>query len=458
MAAQNGHPKHTAETNGTAVTEKEVELETEQQLVDLVELQVQPEPNQQREEKKKEEIREQQRSASKPRFVTRVSSIPIVQDGVSTVQAYASKTYLGRFALTTANSTLTTVSKYTSNQPKYVQNYYENYVQPHLERADQFGCRSLDLLQNRFPVVSQPTSEIVSAVTTPSYQIIDGVRVKLDTTVRQPAQSAAKAANQRLTYVVDNVEAVLDRYLPNQQQQTKSREVSSEKNNGLANGNGNSNEDNNDTNQAIRAYHLLNEATLRLSQRVQNVQLPRSRDDLARLADASAVLQTTTANIQLLQETLRTSVTVYAQTAQERYLPPAVTARLRQLHTATSDRLQVLTQQVSVQLNQAVGYLKSQSSETPDWIKERVQSLVDVANKQIELVKTEYARSDISSYDKAKNVAQGLQNQVLPILQNVQSQLQHYTEAARQKAQNDLKLPFEYLGLAHSNKVATTAQ
>ncbi|KAG0165072.1 hypothetical protein DFQ30_009003 [Apophysomyces sp. BC1015] len=441
MAAQNGHPKHNAESNGTPVAEKNIELETEQQLVELVEYQVQPEPNQQREEKKKEEIKEQQQS--KPRFVTRVSSIPIVQDGVSTVQAYANKSYLGRFALTTANSTLTTVSKYTSSQPKYVQNYYESYVQPHLERADQLGCRSLDLIQNRFPVVAQPTSEIVSAVTTPSYQIIDDVKVRLDSNVRQPAQTAAKVANQRLSNVVDNVEAVLERYLPTQGEKTSTtRDISTEAN----------------SNQAIRAYHLLNEATLRLSQRVQTVQLPRSRDDLARLADTSAVLQTTTANIQLLQETLRTSVAVYAQTAQERYLPPAVTVRIRQLHTTTSDRLQVLTQQVSSQLTQVMGYLKSQSAETPDWIKDRMQSLVDVANKQFDLVKAEYARSDISSYDKAKNVAHGLQNQVLPVLQTVQSQLQHYTEAARQKAQTDLKLPLEYLGLTHATKMATPAQ
>lgn len=386
-----------------------------------------------------QEIIVEDRSGNK--FVSRVTSIPIVQDGVSTVQAIANKTSLGRFALLTANSTYFTVSKYTSSQPKYVQSYYESYIQPHVEKADALGCRSLDLIQNKFPVVNQTASEIVRAVTAPSYQIVDGVKVKIDSSITQPANQVAKEANKRFGNVVDNVEAVIQRYLPAAEEPK-------------------TNSDAREINQAVRAYYVLNDATFRLSQRVTEqvktsaAQIPRTRGDIARITETSALVQKTTANIQLLQESLVQSITLYAQQAHQR-LPPAVTERLQTLHATTNDRLQGLTQQVSTQLLQVIDFVKVQSGETPEWLKARVSSLVEIANKQIELVRTQYAREDINSLDKAKNVAQALQSQVLPILQLVQSQLNHYSEVARQRASSDLKLPLEYLGLAHVPKLAT---
>lgn len=418
------------ETTTTTTTTTTKSNETQQQ-----------QQQQQTEEIVVEEIANEEESGTK--FVSRVTSIPIVQESYSTVHAIANKTSLGRFALLTANSTLSTVSKYTSNQPKYVQNYYESYIQPHVEKADALGCRSLDLIQTKFPVVNQPTSEIVRAVTAPSYQIVDGVKVRIDSTIRQPANQVATEANKRLGNVVDNVEAVIHRYLPPAEE------------------NKNVDKDAREINQAVRAYYILNDATLRLSQRVSEQvktsasQIPRTRGDIARITETSALVQKTTTNIQLLQESLVQSITLYAQQAQQR-LPPSVTERIQVLHTTTNERLQTLTQQVSTQLLQVIDYVKVQSNETtPEWLKSRVASLVDIANTQVELVRTQYARDDITSLEKAKNVAQALQSQVLPVLQLVQSQLNHYSEVARQRASNDLKLPLEYLGLSHTPKLAS---
>lgn len=354
------------------------------------------------------------------RFISRVTSIPLVQESVSTVHSYANKTSLGRFALDKANSTLTSVSNYTaSHQPKYVQTYYENYVQPHLERADALGCRSLDLLQEKFPVVNHKSKEIAKS----SYQALDNVRGR----ITQPAQLAAQGANKRLANVVDNVEAVLERYLPAPEgQKVKTCE---------------------NENQAIRAYRLLNDASYRLSQRVTE-QIPRSRNDLSN--NASAAIQAATDNVLALQAALRQTATVYAEAAKQK-LPPSVTARVEQLHATTTARLQVLSQQVSTQLTTIVEYVKTNKA-TPDWLKARVASLIDIASKQYELVRAQYKRTDITSYEKARNVASGLQEQVLPVLQTVQSQLKYYTE------KTDVKRPFEYLGLLKTPSVPVQAQ
>ncbi|SAM05170.1 hypothetical protein [Absidia glauca] len=419
----NGHVKH-SESNGQAT--KDGLSET---------------PN-----SKKQKQQKQQEQQTNPQFVNRVTSIPFVNDSVATVSNLANKTSIGRFAFATANSTYSTVSRYTSQQPAYVQSYYESYVQPHLQKADQLGCRSLDLIQTRFPVVNEPTSKLVDVVRQPSYQVIDGVKIRLDSTLTS-VRAPADYANKRLVTVVDNVEALVHRYLPASStstnntrdiKKTDSQEVTAT-----------------DANQIYRAYGVLNEATLRLTQRVSDQvktsasQIPRSRDDLAQWANTSALIQTTTANLQSIQATLTQSIAVYAEATQKR-LPPAVTERIQQLHAVTTDRLHGLTTQVSVQLNQIVDFVKTQSPQPPQWVKDRVLSLVDIANHQFDLVRTEYARADISSLEKAKNVANGLQTQVLPVLQNIQSQLTHYSEVAREKAQADLKVPLEFLGFNHT--------
>ncbi|KAI9487950.1 hypothetical protein BDB00DRAFT_850751 [Zychaea mexicana] len=354
-------------------------------------------------------------------FVSRVTSYPIVQDGFSTVKAYAGKSKVATFAIDKANNTLSTVSSY---QPKYVQTYYETYVQPHVQRADDLGCKSLDLIQNHFPVVNQPTAEIVSAVKAPPRDIITGVRQRLTT----PAQAAARAANDRITTVVDTMEHTIDRYLPAPQ---NTKRKSFDKNNTTTA----------NASHAVRVYQLLHEASSRVGQLViENT--PRSRDDLANLS----IVQTATNQLQFIQETLRHSITVYSQAAQQR-VPAAVTERFHQLHgTLTS------------QLNQLAGFVKTRT-ELPDWLKSRLQTLADTATAQYSFAKKEYARSDITTYDKAKNVTQNLQAQLLPLLQNVHLQVRGYAESARQKAEKDLGpyVPFGNNKIAASTDDATTA-
>ncbi|KAI8987161.1 hypothetical protein BDB01DRAFT_758113, partial [Pilobolus umbonatus] len=97
-------------------------------------------------------------------FVKRVCSIPIFKDSVYSAHALASRTSIGRIALSTANSTLTTVADYAAkNQPSYIQSYYQNYLQPHVDKADQIGCKSLDLIESRVPIINKPSSDIIQA-------------------------------------------------------------------------------------------------------------------------------------------------------------------------------------------------------------------------------------------------------------------------------------------------------
>lgn len=231
------------------------------------------------------------------RFVERVASLPYVHDSF----VYANETRLGRFA----NSTLTNLA-----QNQSVQTAYNNYLQRHVERADALGCRSLDLIEEKLPV---------------------------------------------LTNVVES-----------------------------------------------RSGHVRAIVT----------------DRRAKLAES----------LDLLQNTLR------------QYATAAYNLKDKDHQQVAQHWFQEVASQINNQLASVVTYLKDQPN-IPDWVKGRVLSLVDIASKQYELVREQYNRKDISNIEKARVVAQGVQEQVLPVLQTVHSQLLYYTSAKAETLRSYVKLP-----------------
>lgn len=351
------------------------------------------------------------------RFVDRVSSIPLIKDGVSTAQALANKTSIGRFALSTANS----ISEYASkNQPKYLSSYYSSYVQPQVQKADAFGCRSLDLIQAKVPIINKPSSEIIHAVTQPSYEMIDGVKVRIDSTIQtvtHPAHVVVQEANKRFTFVVDNLEGAVDKYLP----------PSTE--------NGVHNEEKSGNNQVKRAYDVLSVASQRISQKVTDQvsrTIPKSRDDLSRLAESNSLIQELNNKLKLAQDTLA----VYSTAALDR-LPPSVVLGINQ----TSEILSQVTETINQQVGHIVNTLKSRSPELPEWLKQNAQNAINTINKQVEQIKTELARTDINYVEKLKHVSTSIQQQIAPILQNVSSQITNYFEIVKEQT------PLQYLGV-----------
>jgi hypothetical protein len=247
------------------------------------------------------------------KLITRIGSIPIIYD-------ITNKTYLGKLALSTASTTLSTVNKY---QPKYIQTYYESYLQPHVEKVDDYGCRSFDLIQK---VVSQPTSAI---------GFID----------------------KRIEPVVDSFEAVIDKYLP-----TTKREAGG--------------------NQAVRVYHLLNDARSRI--------IPRSREAAVEVVE----------KIQALQVQLVTLV-------QQSY----VVQKAQSIQQSTQQTMLVLIQQVSAQLEKLL-----QASPF-------VSGVVQVAQKQVIIIRQQYEREDIQTLEKVKQVALAIQEQLKPVVEKATSHL-----------------------------------
>ncbi|KAL9553724.1 hypothetical protein MBANPS3_003149 [Mucor bainieri] len=371
-------------------------------------------------------------------FVDRIASIPLVKDSVTTAHTIANKTSLGRLALSTANSTFSTVAQYASNnQP--LQSYYQTYLQPQIKKADAFGCRSLDTLQTKVPIINQPSAEIINTLTEPPNKIINGVKVKINSTVEtvtHPAHVVVQNANKKLTTAVDNFEGVVDRYLP---------PPTSNGHNGKSNGTAtkHTNKDVAAANsQVMRVYGVLNEASRRLTVKVSDQVsrstsgIPKSREDVSQLA----LVQKLQENIKFIQDTLAQSVTVYSEAAQ-RHLPNSVTTGA----TRASELVAQFTQNIQQQVAGLTEYIKS--PQVPEWLKQRLTTVVDTINQQLASIKTELARTDINYVAKAKGIAGKLQEQILPLLETMNSQIKIYVDLVKEKAQHEMNTPLHYFGL-----------
>ncbi|KAI8984613.1 hypothetical protein BDF20DRAFT_905423 [Mycotypha africana] len=383
------------------------------------------------------------------KFVSRVTSIPIVQDSVSTFQAMANKTKFGKFAISTMNCTLyNVVNKTTSTYPTI----YEQYIQPHIERADELGCRSLDLLQNKFPVVNQPTPVLYEKVKHAPPVVVDTIKVKLDSSIKQPAIQVVKEANDRFGHVVDNLEAVLDHYLPTTQatvdthttvNHTKDRDDddnnSDEKHQQAAK----EDRQKTDVNQLYRAYSLFNSTKSRLARQVSD-----QMDELFnRVMESSVLIQKITESVHQLQESLIS----YLQQQQQPVLT-TVTDQWLAVQKTSQKRISNMSEQLSTQLQTLItSFTKLQlvavektTAAVPDSVKIRITSLITTVQERLELVRTQYHNTEAmsttedekSNHSNAaivhllKNTVQAINEQILPLLKAAQSQLNHYADIA----------------------------
>lgn len=375
------------------------------------------------------DVSEQEGPLPLSKFASRIYSFPIVQDTHGLISQYR----IGSFALNTASTTLYTVSKYT--QP------YQQRFQAHLDKADKVGCEYVDLVEDRLPIMKQPTGEIFEAVTKPSLQVIDGVKTTIDNKITVPATNIAVVVNQHVTGVVDNVEKAVDRWLPDGE---------------------NIHED--ESNQATRVYNLSLTVSSRIVQRVNSQleknNIPRSKQDLVKLAETNALLQSTTEKLKLLNETLNEWVVLSTQAAKER-IPDSVTQRvtdvtvtLKTQYDSTQKHVADLSHELVNQLNGISAYIKEHSPSLPPFLQQRLEPLIRFANTEYTIIRDEAVRADLSTVQKARNIVVLTQDQVLPILQSsvqeVQEQLRHYTEVATQskdKVVSEVKTRLSALGV-----------
>lgn len=398
-------------------------------------------------------------------FISRVSSIPLIKDGVTTLHSYAKDNKYSKYALDTAASTVSTVNKYTEGiQP---------HLQPHIARVDQLATKSIDFIEGTFPIVKEPTSVIVDQVKKPvvyvnetSKNAYNQIQTTIDTRVAAPvrsvtssiantatstvnkvtttaastrdqitttavttrdqitnaatstANSIATEVNTRATPLVDGFENVVNRFLPATADNEKTAAGQ--------------------TNQATRVVDIGRSVSVRVSNRVVVAVSPVTEraQELKAAAEKNTVVVKSKDQINALNVRLNTvidSLRVHTEKLSE---------QVQKVPKVASTQVSELSTKVIAEIESLSAYLKEHSPTLPDYVQIRLQPLVTFVNQRIDVVKDEFGKTDISAVQKARNVLYLTTEQTLPILQSAAEEIKASLAGYQVKAQEGVHKGF----------------
>ncbi|KAF9395350.1 hypothetical protein BGX21_009964 [Mortierella sp. AD011] len=371
------------------------------------------------------QTQEKEEEPAQAGFIARVSSLPLIHDSVSTLTSIAKDNKYSRYALDTAGSAVGTVNKYTEG--------YQKTVQPITSKVDQIASKSLDILETTFPIVTKPTSEIVTQVKKPIVYVEESsknaytqIQSTIDTHVTAPVKTVASniastaattrdqittaatttatniatTVNTHATPLVDGLETVVNRYLPDSEvEQTTA----------------------NQSNQAARVVDLTRNVSLRVSRRAaeNNATLVKSKESIQAL------------NLRLT--TLLESIRLHAKELQE---------NVQKAPGEASQRVQTLSASLLAEIDSLSAYLKEHSPKLPEYVQVRLEPLVGFINERYVVVKGEIVKPDVSAMQKARNILHLTTEETLPILQNaaqdVKESLLQYQSTLQENVQRGL--------------------
>ncbi|KAI8099467.1 uncharacterized protein BX664DRAFT_321308 [Halteromyces radiatus] len=145
-------------------------------------------------------------------FVTRVTSLPIIQEGISNTQAIASQFKLGRFFLGQTHSLIQHLTKvvHKTQDTQTYQHYFrsDGYLKRSLVTMDGWACSSLDMIETKVPLIQQSTATIIDTLVVQPRQ---KAQTQLDHTWKMVMQPWSKVALQ-INKHLDDVEQWMEQH------------------------------------------------------------------------------------------------------------------------------------------------------------------------------------------------------------------------------------------------------
>ncbi|KAF9988459.1 hypothetical protein BGZ65_003907 [Modicella reniformis] len=353
-----------------------------------------------------------------------------------------------RIALDTAGSAVETVNKYTEPYQKRLQ----PHLQPTISKVDQLAVRSLDLVQDKFPIVTKPTSEIVTTVKKPISYVEESsksaytqIQTTIDTRVTAPVKSVtssiastasstankvtstatstanniASKVNVHATPLVDGLEAAVGRYLP--------ADADSDS------------EDAPQTNQVTRVAGIGRAVSRRVGRRVGGAVAPvtQSAKELRTRAEQNTVVVKSKDQLNALNTHLTTLLDSLQKHSKE--LSDNVQKVPREASHRVHTHITELSAKVVTELDTLTKYLKEHSPSLPDPVQARIQPLVTFVNERYVVAKDEWSKKNLSAIQKARNILHLTTEETLPILRGVVLDVKSALDKYQGKAQETIQ-------------------
>ncbi|KAF9102311.1 hypothetical protein BGX29_004724 [Mortierella sp. GBA35] len=354
-------------------------------------------------------------------FFSRVSSIPVIYDSVSTLHSYAKDNKFGRYALDTAGSAVVTVNKYTEGY----QTRLQPHLQPHISKVDQLATKSLDLIENTFPIVTKPTAEIVTTVKKPIVYVEESsknaytqIQSTIDTRVTAPVKSVTNSISSTASSTVNSITSTaastrdqIATVAVNTRDQITTRAVSARDQITTVATSTANNITNAATSTATSIATTVNTHATPLVNGLETV-VDRSAHELRVAAEKNTVVVKSKDHLHALNTRLSALLeSLHAHTKE-------LQDNVQKVPHAASTRVSELSSKVLAEVDSLSVYLKEHSPALPESVQARLKPLVTFVNDRYVVVKGEIVKKDISAVQKARNILHLTTEETLPILQS----------------------------------------
>jgi hypothetical protein len=270
-------------------------------------------------------------------------------------------------------------TKTTFDQAKFVASHFASKYKYQMDRVDQLGCRSLDALEDTFPMMHQHPGEVLTEIKASPHKLYTDAKDKLTTTVSRP-----------ITFAADNLEFLIDKYLPKR-----------------------------DGNESVTDEPTMTETTrlLSLANQVMNRIAYRLKFDYSR-ADLYQLLETN----KLLSNVTQSITDTYYR------LFETVQSFKGEFQTKSSQRIDEWTLNLIHSLNKAVHHLKLHLVYLGPF-QPLVNPLVNFVTHKYDIIRGEALKPDVGPLKKATNILYLTGQYVLPLMQEsthyIQKKIDH---------------------------------
>ncbi|KAJ1956104.1 hypothetical protein IWQ62_005380 [Dispira parvispora] len=321
-----------------------------------------------------------------PTFVHRLYQLPLVHDTLH--QLYSAASAPDRSYSRLTNPLCIYTGALLSKAQGLSEPYLERFQGP-IHQVDTLGCRSLDLLETRFPILKRPTEDVF-ALGRQTYQVYKNTMCH---TVSRPLSAVSTRAQAGVLTLANKADSVVDTWLPDSATGESAGEVPSAE-------------------PSARVVEVTQKVRTRLTRRLSQ-HFPQAQPYLEHPVESVASLALASRqNLVTVGDKLRDQLQTAKQYSQH---PRQFQEKVYDL----SHRLLHEAEHVSVMLQSHVNRL-------PTPVQGPVQQAIDFTSVRYQRIKDEVGKANVSAMDRASAVLR-ISTEGVPILDHVVDVLLNYT-------------------------------
>ncbi|KAJ1976037.1 hypothetical protein H4R35_002878 [Dimargaris xerosporica] len=340
-------------------------------------------------------------------LTTRLASLPLVNDALTKIYAV---THDPTAPYARWTNPLAAYTESVLHRAYQLSEPYRDRLQYPISTVDALGCKSLDLLESTFPIITRPTNEVM-AYGRDTYQLY---LASVSHTVRHPVTTVTTHAKHGLTSLVDRVDSAVDTWLPGdsptngeaatttdtstaQEQQQQPQDAPSDADAATVS----------TPSPLNRAWEVTDKVRTRVGRRL-SAHLPEAARPLvtSSVRTISTALQTSRQNLMATNAKLQGYIQALRTLAQEKGTSAAQYVRTREQEQVQRihNKVTSLTEAALAESHRVTALLAANMSRLPQPLQTQMEMSIIYATDRYHQIRDELGRTEAPALERATNV------------------------------------------------------